>query len=118
MSNLQKDAFGAYIQKRMQTLGISTTRELAARANLGEMTVSRLIRGDYAHPRVDVLVALAKALEVSPLVLIDALGLPVRGAPTGQTPEETALIVEVCTKLPPHERAEVLNFARFLAIQT
>lgn len=55
-----------------------TIEELAAKAGLTLTTVNKLELG-YKSPRVDTLLALAQALEVTPQDLLPDLGKPVRG---------------------------------------
>ena len=64
-----KKLFAKQIRRRITALNIDQ-RELARRAGLTEVTVSRYIKGDR-KPTYDIVIRLAQSLECEPSYLID-----------------------------------------------
>ena len=60
---------GEYLAEQREKKGWSQ-KELADKANCSQTTVHRIESGQTAHPGIDVIVALAKALKISPYSMV------------------------------------------------
>lgn len=99
------------IEQRIEALGISA-REAARRAELGESYVRDLRRNPQQSPRVDDLKALAAALDTNIEWLITG-----RGDPNQIDDPASAEVVSIMPSLDARRRAELAQYAKFLAEQ-
>lgn len=99
------------IDQRLEALGISA-REAARRAELGESYVRDIRRNPQQSPRVEDLKALAVALETNIEWLITGAGDPAR-----VTDPASAEVFSIMPGLDAKRRAELAQFAKYLAEQ-
>jgi two-component system, OmpR family, sensor kinase len=76
--NVDLLALGAFIREQRTHLGL-TQEQLATRCAWAQERVSVLENGKYGTPSLPALVRLAAALEVSVVMLVEAMGLPAFG---------------------------------------
>jgi transcriptional regulator with XRE-family HTH domain len=66
----QASELGQYLRHKREALGLST-RQLAKRSGVNDVTISRIERGEFAAPRPDKLAKLADALGISGFDLLE-----------------------------------------------
>lgn len=101
-------SFGEWLTDELTRRGWSHN-ELARRAGVSQPNVSGIING--RSPGCDFCIRVAQALELSPVLLLVKAGiLPPQSPDDDSTIQE---LVELVRSLPPEDRKDVLQFARF-----
>lgn len=106
------------IRDRRLALGL-TMKELADRVGVAEATVSRWEAGDIANMRRDRIYKLAKALDVSPLLLLgyDDVSEEKQPSVSEGLSEDELMLIQAYRALPADERQHVLSLLRLAAGQ-
>lgn len=115
---LETKSLGSLIKERMKVLHIQTARDLARLVGISPSYANELIndraannRSGQRHHSADVLVRLAKALQVDIEDVLHAAGLIDRSEKTRQEMHDIMAGVQVCfsdTKLPEEEKEDII----------